>query len=363
MEIKKSSLLILSEIKQIREYIGSSNIDNTLMLESINNFEKIVLSDNTDSSSFEYEKIMLNIWSDFRHEWITKISKYTDSIYKSPIFSSIMKLPISENINYSYERSIDCNSLELKAKNYRENNENWDDEHIIFSNGMSALTTMISSYKSILRNNKEQKLKVFVWGAYFETRVFLDFEKDDRFEWRNFTYEQELFNTIINEDFDILLIEPVRYDWDLEAIDIVSLLKSVISVKSTRYRLIIFDTTLISQNIPIKQCLDVLYQIPFLTVVNFNSLLKLNQEGLELSNGGLISIYTSKAYSKDLAAKGIAEYLRKIRTILGVGLDLREISLLDNPFTFNINYVKNYSDKVFFNNEFLANAVSEGAIF
>lgn len=361
MENTKNSMLILNEVSQLKNYIKTLNINDTALSKSIEYYENTILTGNYTNNIFENEKVLLKIWDEFRKKWIEKVNKYTSSIYKSPIEDSLI-LPTSNTISYAYERDIQCDILELKAKNYRINNEKWDDEHIIFSNGMSGLTTLILCYKSILKK-KQKKIKMFVWGAYFETRMFLDFVKDDTFEWRNFKHEEELFNSIKDEDFDILLIEPVRYDWDLDVIDIILLLKSILSIKNAQYRLIIFDTTLISQNLPFNQCLEVLYQIPFLTVVNFNSLLKLNQEGLELSNGGLVSIYTSKKYIKDLNAKEIAEYIKKVRTLFGAGLELREIVLLDNPFSLDNSHVKNYSDKVFFNNELLAHAVNEGSIF
>ncbi|HHD2770155.1 TPA: hypothetical protein ACOTG1_003394, partial [Clostridium perfringens] len=201
------------------------------------------------------------------------------------------------------------------------------------------------------------------WGAYFESRVFLDFIEDKTLEVRKFESEKDLCEAIEKEDFDLLLLEPVRYDWELNVLNIEKIIESISKLQNIKYRLVIFDTTLISENLPLNKILEKSKNIPYIIFAQFNSLLKLNQEGLEFANAGLVSLYTNNLYFKDINSESIAIYLRKMRTILGTGLDLREILLLDNPFTFNRKKVQIYSEKVFLNNSLLAKSISQKGLF
>ena len=344
------------EIINLREYIDKLNIKDSQVLKRLDNLKSI-------KNKVEREKYIFDTWNYFRTEWINKVNDKVNKIYKSPELSNEENGLRELDVNYSYERNIQSDKLEKRAFNLRQHHKEWNDDNIIFSSGMAALTNLILSYKSIIHNRKHKLIKILVWGAYFETRVFLDFIKDENIEWIYCGSEDELCELIENDDFDILLVEPVRYDWDLDVLDISKVISSIKKLDNVKYRLMICDTTLISENLPVDECLELMKSIPYLIFVQFNSLLKLNQEGLEFSNAGLITVYTCNEYFKNINSESIAIYLRKMRTIFGTGLSLRENLLLDTPFTFEKEKVMEYSSMVFKNNELMAKSISTEGIF
>lgn len=353
---------IQNEIKSIETYIYEMCIDEKELIndvEVIKNYDMNLIN----VSLFQIEKKILRLWEKLREYWINEASKTTYYIYKSPKLGNLIKLKSGTVLNYSYERNIQCDFLERKCKEFREIKTNWNQDHVLFSSGMAALTTLINCYRSMLKNRINENIRIIIFGDYYETRTFFEFFRNKEISIIYAKDEDELIYEI-EKDFDILFIEPVKYNWDLEVLQMDILFKSITSLYEKKYRMIIFDSTLVSQNIPIDSILNNLVDTEFLLIIDFCSLLKLNQEGFELSNAGLLSIYTSNNYYNDgINAVAIASYIRKIRTILGTGLCLREIALLDNFFSFNKKRVKLYSDQVFLNNAMLANALEKGKLF
>ncbi|MDO4605380.1 MAG: hypothetical protein Q4B23_05320, partial [Helcococcus sp.] len=77
-------------------------------------------------------------------------------------------------------------------------------------------------------------------------------------------------------------------------------------------------------------------------VFNLRSLIKLDQEGLEISNGGLIDVYIPNRLSK--ISESFKTKINKVKNTLGYNLTYYEYCLLDNGFTLSNNskYAQNY---------------------
>jgi hypothetical protein len=95
--------------------------------------------------------------------------------------------------------------------------------------------------------------------------------------------------------------------------------------------LVILDTTLTGPTFPMSRMLEPLSGETAPVVINVRSGLKLDQAGLELVNVGILSVYTHIATRASLFAD-IAASLRHLRTVLGLGLTLDEISTLEAPW-------------------------------
>lgn len=305
---------------------------------------------------------IFSYWNFFREIYIQTVNKSVANIYKSPCYGTSIKTN-NDIILYSYERNIECEIIEGKAYDLREHNIDWADESILYSSGMAALTSLISNYIHMISNNKD-KITILVWGAYYETRMFFDYIKGKNIEWLCCNTESELIENI-HRDFDIIFIEPVKYDWNLEVLNIPHVLEFVLEqcVKIHKHRLLLFDSTLVAEELPMTNILGFLRDAPYLLVANFNSMLKLHQQGLELTNAGLITLYSSYGQKDNLDIRKISLFCKKMRTIFGKGLRVQEILMLDNPFSFNRSEVLQYSKVIFLNNALLANTVNTIGIF
>ncbi|HHD2770116.1 TPA: hypothetical protein ACOTG1_003352, partial [Clostridium perfringens] len=134
------------EVENIELYMNKLNIDDKMLLFKINEYKKIAFSENIILK----EELLRDIWNHFRVTWIEVINNKTKMVYKSPEISNNNNGLKPLAINYSYERNIQSDFLEMKARNLRSSIENWRDEHIIFSSGMSALTNLILNFKSMI---------------------------------------------------------------------------------------------------------------------------------------------------------------------------------------------------------------------
>jgi hypothetical protein len=108
--------------------------------------------------------------------------------------------------------------------------------------------------------------------------------------------------------------------------------------------------------------LNMLQAVSPCAVIRVSSGIKLLQGGLELANVGIISAYTPDA--GQLEAVNIGAELRKIRSLLGMGLRLADVAALEAPWFLDRNHADKYQAAVFANNALLANALAnEKTIF
>lgn len=274
------------------------------------------------------ERLFLN----FRSNWISYVHSTSDQYLKSPPFHQKKSLPNGKRISFSYERNIQPLSLERKATTYRAHHSEWVSDHVLFSSGMAALSTFVQTYISMLKPTATKPLNVQFWGAYFETRGLLELYRSESFRYKEIESCHELNQNIFTGDGDLFIIEPVRYDWELDVFDFIETTQQLLTSETQKLRTIIIDTTLVGNTFPLEFFLNSLSQLPHTIIVHFHSGLKLDQQGLEFSNVGLLSVYTPIDDNLCPSATRICEYLRKVRTIVGSGLSFHEIGLLNIPF-------------------------------
>ena len=305
----------------------------------------------------------LQAWEEYRTNLFNEANKKTDHMYRSPILGNHLLSSTNDPIVYSYERNIDCKFLEERARNLRTENEKWTSEHIIYSSGMAAITSLLQNYIHMIIGGSTE-VKIAVYGAYYETRMVMDYLSIGKIVWKNCDTMADM-EAALEENYDIYMIEPVRYNWELDVFDIPQFITRMENAwkDNKKCRLVVFDSTLIAEELPLRSLLERIPNIPYLILANTNSLLKLHQQGLELTNAGIVSLYASQVNSKAIDVGKMAAFFRKIRTITDKGLQLRGITLLDNEFSFDRDKVREYSQKVFINNAILALSIEKGGVF
>jgi hypothetical protein len=84
--------------------------------------------------------------------------------------------------------------------------------------------------------------------------------------------------------------------------------------------------------------------------------LKLLQGGLELSSVGILSVFIPD--NAEISAQELGDRIRKIRTLLGLGLSFADVAVLEAPWVLHRDYTRVYQQALFDNNARLASAVA-----
>ncbi len=310
------------------------------------------------------EQTLDEVTNQLRQLWMWIAHQFSDPHFKSPPQPNVTRLPSGQTINYSYERNIEPDILEKRVAAYRPVPPGWHADHVLFSSGMAGLATFLQSYLSMVRPTSQAPLKLVMWGGYFETHALLELLSHDAFSCCRTKTQASLWNTIVQGDADVLLLEPVSYDWDMEVLDLQKLVSLGWQRQTKKAKVIVIDTTLVGESIPRQQLFTDLAGSPPTLFVQLSSGLKLDQQGLEFSNVGIVSIYTFEQENRNPKASQFAQYLRSIRQIVGSGLSMDEIALLDVPFFLDRKSMSEYAKAVFLNNAQLAQSIKiEGGIF
>ncbi|MDV2684378.1 hypothetical protein RYX56_08345 [Alkalihalophilus lindianensis] len=311
--------------------------------------------------TLEDEQLIENLTLELRSMWFEQVQRVTNQHLKSPPLASRKFLPSTRRIDFSYERNIQPLILEKEIKGYRAIGENWVEDHVLLSSGMAAISTFLQSYFGMFKPTSEKKLRMASWSDYFETRMLTDLYRSEAVEITSFA-KQEDFMAQIGE-IDLFYIEPVRYNWHLEVFSLDVFLQELAINGHQGLKMIVLDTTLNGDTLDMDYVLDQLHTVANVIVVQIHSILKLDQQGLEFSNGGLVSFYTDSTNPALPNAVNLADYIRKIRTVLGTGLSYQEISLLDNQLLFHKNELHQYCESIFENNALLAAGIHTDRIF
>jgi hypothetical protein len=288
-----------------------------------------------------------------RELWLTHAHTYSDRHFRSPVLASTLpRLPSGEPVAYSYERNVQADALERRIAEGNPPPPGWCAAHVSYANGMAAMTNLLQTFLNMVRPSSSDPLRLGIWGSYFETEVLLELLRGETFQPRQITDQDELRQAVRDGMVDALFIEPVRYDWEMATLDLTALLQAWRQRRARRPNVLIVDTTLVSTTWPTGQLLAALTAQPSGMVVELRSGLKLDQQGLELANVGVVSVVT--APSAEPTASEIATVLRKMRTVTGSGLSMDSLAALDAPFALARMWTDRHAQAVFLNNALLA---------
>lgn len=312
-----------------------------------------VRSEPHDSLATEHR--LAELANEFRCLWLTRAHRCSISYFYSPPLVKAPTLPGGQPVPFSYERNIQPTNLEERVAAGVSVPDGWQSAHVVYSSGMAAITNLLQGYHSMTRPSVRKPLLLGMWGAYFETEVLLEYLRSETFQPRQFDALDDLCAEIRNGSLNALFVEPVRYNWELEAIDLTEIVRAWRSRRSASPNVLIIDTTLVSPRWPTRQLLSALDPHAPDLVVEVRSGIKLDQQGLELANVGVVSLYTAGLRP---GAAEIARLLRKMRTITGSAPTMDALAALDAPFVLSREWTRRHADAIFLNNALAATILS-----
>jgi hypothetical protein len=234
------------------------------------------------------------------------------------------------------ERDFEPEALEKRCGAFFETPPaGWASAHLLFSSGQAALSTLLWTMTA----NACGKLRVSHLGSYFETRELCA---------RACAPEHKV------ELAPCVIVEPVACDGAFSTCNAAEIAKGLRQEGQT----LIVDETLTT---PLSMLPTILATVPrSLTVARLVSGLKLFQQGLELANVGILSVYAADEARVQL----LAGDLRRMRTLTGAGLRFVDALALEAPFFLDRQATAEYAARLFDHNARLARrAANSNAIF
>lgn len=311
-----------------------------------------------DLESLAGEARLDELSMELRRLWLATAHSFSDQYLKSPPEGLKKKLPTGSSPYYHYERLVYPRNLEKRCPRYRPTPTDWQAEHIIFRSGMSAIGALLQVFGQVLFNEDKEVIKMDLFAGYYETTWMMDIFSSPQFFYRRLASQKQMFASIIRQEANVLFLEPVCYDWELVALDLEGLF-AALGQRTTPPKMIIIDTTIIGHKFPLEQFLQRLPGLPTPLVVVLNSGLKLDQEGLELANVGLLTMLCmNNSPRQEKLTKRMTKKMRQNRKVLGNGLSVDEMAILDTPWFLDPERFANHCQGVFDNNRLLATTLA-----
>jgi len=324
---------------QVKEYKNLITLGTKLLPQSsIRNHYEIVHS--TKIHDIVNNENTLDLMTNYiRKEWMKKAFFHSVDLYRSPEHFTTKKTLNQNIVEYDYERTLKCRSFE---NNIHHSNGDFDGFSILFSSAMAAIDTLYTLILRTLRSRK--KVSGLQICGYYENILLSS-------EYRNFInidylVKEESFHHLDFDKYDFYLVEPIRANFDLSKTDLELFLETAFRINNNKIRYFIFDSSLLGSTFPIDEILNKFKNKDKVIICSIRSGLKLDQEGMEFSNCGLLSFY----FSKDLnpMIKPVYSYLEDYRGKTGKALNFYDICMLDNDYFFmNPNYAEDILENTY----------------
>ena len=323
----------------------------------------LALLDGNEVDTLPGERKLEALTAELRETWLRAAHSYSNPQWKSPPHSLKRELPGGGTISYNYERALKPTSIEKRLAAFRPAPPGWEEAHLVFASGMAAISTLLQAQLRLGRpRSADSTIRAALWGGYFETYILLDTLSGPGFGWFRPKTQAELAEATSEGTYDLLIAEPVTYDWDLAVLDLDALGQAWRGRKSERPGAVVLDTTLSGDRLSHTRLLATFGDSPPSLVAVLSSGSKLDQQGLELANVGLLSLFTPAGATRK--AEQLATYLEKLRSSLGTGLSLDELVALEAPFFLDRAGSTTFARAVFDSNAILARSVSRlGGLF
>lgn len=263
------------------------------------------------------------------------------------------KLPESGALTQAYERSAGSSKLESRLGSC-ESVDGWTHRSVAFSSGMAALgqTLMTARYASGAPGGDTV---IATWSSYFETDALLALQYGEH----GFVKLQDIAKIAAElggRRPDILIVEPVRYNWELDVTE-PSALVSALRDPRTSPTVLVVDKTL-SPTWPTRSLMRALSagggpQVVF----EVRSGLKLDQQGLEIANLGVVEVFVRDGGEAN--ADRVTDMLLLARTTTGTGLSRAALVSLDTPFLLDRSWRERHGGAVLMQNAWFANRAAD----
>ena len=266
-----------------------------------------------------------------RHIWLAAAANATSKAYRSPSDGEAVLTPSGRFHNFGYERDLQPEQLERRcARFFPPPPAGWTANHVVYSSGQAAMNAVLTHLTAL-----HPILGVHHAGAYFETGELLAL------------YGKRVERRDPARKPDLVIAEPVWCDGTAFGQNRPGEIAAL--CEKSAATLLIIDSTLAGLDDGLNAVLDNLSRP--ITVFRVHSGLKLFQQGLELADIGIVSVYGGDP----------GEHLRAIRTLHGTGLRFADVAALELPFFLDAHSTRRYEDAIFAHNARLARAVSRGS--
>jgi len=334
------------------------------------------MRDNPTLESLGGELALENLSLELRRLWLQHTYAHSSDYMMSPPHTQRKYLPDGARIGFPYDRWLRPQILEHRLSALHSAPKGWLGRAYLFANAMAAITTTLQVYRAFARKTWPQlaatprsPLSLHWFGGYFEIIKTLHLVCDDHLHGRKHTRQQDLCSAVECGVADVVLIEPIAANIDLEVFDLDAFIRAwKRRPADARPCSIIIDASLSASIFPIERlCLD-LGPNPPAMVILVRSGLKLDQEGLELSNAGLLNLWMADDPDNAKRFDQLTDTLEVSRTTVGANLSQNEYAALSAPFFLDPDALSRHAAAVFANNRDLAAALSrtikpEGTLF
>ena len=320
----------------------------------------------THLETLEGEQALEHLALDLRRRWLHETHSGSGAYMMSPPHGQKKHLPNTARIGYPYDRWLKPRWLELRLNAHRPAPEGWASRSLLFANGMAAITTVLQVYRAFAprmwpKDGGKKPLSLHWFGGYFEIIKALQLICDNRFQGRKHVQQRTLHDVVEHGNADVILIEPVAADFDLEVFDLEAFIAAWKRRRTKRPCTIIVDASLSGSTFPLETLCKELHADPPALVIHIRSGLKLDQEGLELANVGLLTIWAPDHDGPDSLERldQVEHSLQVARTTLGASLSQDEYAALSASFFLDRQSLTNHASAVFDNNRKLAHTLAK----
>jgi hypothetical protein len=301
----------------------------------------------------ELERLAETFCRSLRHLWIEASASITSLDYRSPPTAHRTRTATGRNIEFGYERDLQPEYLEQRCNDFfDEPPSGWTSDSVLLSSGQSAMAAVLHALESeILCGGFDRERTLVHLGSYFETTKIISLFSSLL---KLVGSGRQAVQTMGSVDADVFIIEPVYCDGEFGCVNVNSLLDQ--HMQRPHPRVYIFDTTLIGADYIVEKHLSRMQSMHTPVVFRLISGLKLLQGGMELSGVGVLTVFTPEDAA--IPAKQLGDEIRKIRTLLGLGLSFADVAILEAPWFLDRTYTEIYQTAIFHNNARLARAVT-----
>jgi hypothetical protein len=297
------------------------------------------------------ERLAETFCRSLRHLWIEASASTTSLDYRSPPTAHKTRTATGRNIEFGYERDLQPAYLEERCRRFfQPPPAGWTSDHVLLSSGQSAMAAVLHALEGGLLCGVDRKLTFVHLGSYFETaEIFSLFSS----LLKPIGCGREAVTAVGKLDADVFVVEPVFCDGEFGCVDIDQLLDQHLRIP--RPRIYIFDTTLTGAGYSVEKDLLRMKHLNTPAVFRLISGLKLLQGGMELAGVGVLTVFTPDDAA--IPATQLGDAIRKIRTLLGLGLSFADVAILEAPWFLDRAYTDIYQHAIFDNNARLARTV------
>jgi hypothetical protein len=298
----------------------------------------------------ERERVSERFARALRQLWLEASAFSTSSSYRSPPTDETTKTATGRTVEFGYERDLHPEHLEERCRAFFEAPpRGWRADHVLLSSGQSAMAAILHALEGSTLFGERRQLSFLHLGSYFETAEIASL-------FGSFLHAAGRGRGAVEQmerlDGDIVIVEPVFCDGEYGVVGV----DRMLAAQRKRPRVYLFDTTLSGFRVAVEPMLSDLERTAPLAVFRIFSGIKLFQQGLELSSVGIVSVFTRDGAA--ISAHEIGERIRRVRTLLGLGLSFFEVAALEVPWFLDRARTDAYERAVFHNNARLAHAVA-----